>query len=129
MGQVAVTTGISFGCAGLISTLAALHGFESTPGRTIGIYAAILFSHGVVNTFGIKVLGILNYVSITIHSLGVGSLAIACLAKAPSHRTAAEVFGFFYDGTAVTPDAVGWSVRASPAYLAVCGILLTQYTL
>lgn len=62
-------------------------------------------------------MGVLNWTSVAFQSLGVGALAIAVLAKAPTHRTAAEVFGFFYDGTAVTDDAVGWSVRASPAYV------------
>jgi hypothetical protein len=53
LGQVAVTTGITFGCAGLIATLATVKGgFEPTAGKTLGIYAALLFSHGVVNTFG-----------------------------------------------------------------------------
>ncbi|KAK4051393.1 polyamine transporter tpo5 [Microbotryomycetes sp. JL201] len=125
LGQVAVTTGITFGEAGLISTLASINGFEPTPGITIGIYAALLVVHATINTFGIKTLGFFNRLSIAFHSLGVGSLAIALLARAPTHRTAKEVFGTFYDGT----GDPGWSIRASPAYVAVVGILLSQFTL
>jgi amino acid transporter len=126
LGQVAVTTGISFGCAGLVSTLATVKsGYTPTAGKTIGIYAAILFSHGTVNTFGVHILRYLNNTSILLHSAGVTSIAIAVLAKAPTHQSAKFVFATFNDGT----GDPGWSVRASPAYVACCGALMSQYTL
>ena len=125
LGQVAVTTGISFGCAGLTSTLITVQNdYTPTAGKTLGIYAAILFSHASINTFGVRVLRYLNNTSVILHSLGVTSFAVAILAKAPKHQTAKFVFASFYDGT----GDPGWSVRASPAYVAVCGILLSQYT-
>ncbi|MCJ1472440.1 hypothetical protein MMC13_001088 [Lambiella insularis] len=126
LGQVAVTTGITFGLAGLISTTATLSSdYSPTAGKTIGIYAALLISHGAVNTFGVHILRYLNNTSIVIHSLGVGALAIAVLAKAPTHQNAQFVFATFYDGT----GDPGWSTRASPAYVAACGVLMAQYTL
>ncbi|TVY94362.1 Amino-acid permease-like protein [Lachnellula willkommii] len=125
-GQVAVTTGISFGLAGLISTTATVKSdYVPTAGRTIGIYAAVLISHATVNTFGVHVLRYLNNSSIALHSLGVTAIAIAVLAKAPTHQSAKFVFATFYDGT----GDPGWSVRASPAYVAACGALMSQYTL
>ena len=128
LGQVAVTTGISFGLAGLISTTATLNSsYTPSAGKTIGIYAAVLISHGTVNTFGVRILRFLNNSSIVFHSLGVGSVAIAVLAKAPTHQSAKFVFATFYDGTGT--DGVGWSMRASPAYVATCGVLMAQYTL
>ncbi len=127
LGQVAVTTGISFGLAGLISTTASIDGYVPTPGKTIGIYAGILVSHGIINTFGVRILGILNNVSIALHSLGIFSFAVAVLAKAPTHQSAHFVFSTFYDGTGV--DGVGWSQIASPAYVACIGILMAQYTI
>ncbi|KAK0103846.1 hypothetical protein ONS96_004955 [Cadophora gregata f. sp. sojae] len=126
LGQVAVTTGISFGCAGLISTTATVKSsYTPTAAKTIGIYAAVLISHGVVNTFGVHVLKYLNNVSIALHSAGVTAIAIAVLAKAPTHQSAKFVFATFYDGT----GDPGWSIRASPAYVACCGALMSQYTL
>lgn len=151
------SVGITFGLAGLISTVATLDGYVPTPGRTIAIHIALLLSHALVNTFGIQLLKVLNNVSIgesktitcslrnpielmadsvifvcvyflllALHSLGVFSLTVAVLAKAPSYQSAKFVFGKFYDGTAASDTDVGWGVRASPAYVAVIGILMAQ---
>ncbi|SLM37308.1 apc amino acid permease [Lasallia pustulata] len=128
LGQVAVTTGISFGLAGLVSTTATVKGYTPTAGNTIGIYAALLISHGIVNSFGVHALRFLNNNSIVFHSLGVFALAVALLAKAPTHQSAKFVFATFFDGTGAA-GSVGWSVRASPAYVAACGALMSQYTL
>lgn len=125
-----MTTGISFGCANLISTLATIKSssYEPTAGKIIGIYAAILISHGLINTFGVGLLKYLNNSSILLHSAGVAAFAIAVIAKAPTHQSAHFVFGKFYDGTGVD-GAPGWSIRASPEYVAVCGTLMAQYTI
>ena len=78
----------------------------------------------MINTFGVHVLRYLNNSSIILHSVGVTCFAIAVLAKAPTHQSARDVFAKFYDGTGT--DGVGWSMRASPAYVAICGILMSQ---
>lgn len=129
LGQVAVTTGISFGLAGLIATAAKVKNsdFEGSAAQTIGIYAAVLVSHGLLNTFGVTLLKYLNNVSIFLHSVGVSAIAIAVLAKAPTHQSGKFVFATFYDGTGL--EGIGWSIRASPAYVAMCGVLMAQYTL
>ncbi|KAK0717401.1 amino acid/polyamine transporter I [Lasiosphaeria miniovina] len=129
LGQVAVTTGISFGLATLIPTAITVKNpnFAPTPAVTIGIYAAILVSHAVVNSFGVRTLRYLNNISILLHSVGVTALCIAILAKAPTHQPASFVFSTFSDGTGV--DGEGWSIRASPVYVAVCGSLMAQFTL
>lgn len=129
LGQVAVTTGISFGCAGLISTLATVKSsYTPSAAKTVGIYAALLVSHGILNTFGVKLLKYFNNASIILHSLGVFAFAVAVVAKAPTHQSAKFVFATFYDGTGVD-GAEGWGQRASPAYVAVCGLLMAQYTI
>lgn len=126
VGQFAVTTGITFGCANLIATLATVKGgFVPTAPKIIGIYAGLLVSHGLVNTFGVHILRYLNNSSVVLHSLGVTSFAIAVVAKAPTHQSAKFVFTTFYDGT----GNPGWATRASPGYVACIGILMAQYTL
>lgn len=129
LGQVAVTTGITFGLANLVSTTATVGtSYVPTPGKTIGIYAALLISHGVVNSFGVHTLRFLNNTSIILHSVGVTCFAIAVLSKAPTHQSAKFVFATFHDGTGLD-GYPGWSLRASPAYVAVCGVLMSQYTI
>ncbi|KAF3923182.1 hypothetical protein ABW20_dc0109256 [Dactylellina cionopaga] len=116
----------SFGGANLISTLATVKGsYEPTPGKIIGIYAALLFSHAVINSFGVKLLKYLNNTSIILHSVGISCIAIAVLAKAPKLQSAKFVFATFNDST----GDPGWSHIASPAYVAIIGILLAQYTI
>lgn len=113
LGQVAVTTGITFGGANLISITATIGtSYKPTAGKTLGIYAALLISHGMVNSFGVHTLRFFNTLSVILHSLGVASFAIAVLAKAPTHQSAKFVFATFNDGT----GDPGWSIRASPAY-------------
>lgn len=87
----------------------------------------MLVSHALVNTFGVHILRYLNNFSIFLHSVGVTAIAIAVLAKAPIHQSGKFVFATFYDGTGL--EGIGWSIRASPAYIAVCGSLMSQYTL
>ncbi|GAA5854380.1 hypothetical protein JCM9279_001027 [Rhodotorula babjevae] len=125
LGQAAVTASITFGNANLIATLAGEYGFESSAARIIGIDAGLLVLAGLLNSVQVKLLGHLNRLSIAMHSVGVFSVGVALLASAPSLRSGKEVFGTFYDGT----GDPGWSVRASPAYVAVTGILLAQFTI
>ncbi|KIM88000.1 hypothetical protein PILCRDRAFT_814677 [Piloderma croceum F 1598] len=128
LGQVAVTTGISFACATFLSTVCTLGtDFVPTPKTTIGIYAAVLVSQGLINTFGVHILKYLNNVSIFWHAIGTTVVVIAILAKAPTHQSGSFVFSTFIDQTGV--DGIGWGQRASHAYVVVTGCLLSQYTI
>ncbi|KAI4149594.1 MAG: hypothetical protein L6R39_002465 [Caloplaca ligustica] len=128
IGQIAVTTGIDFGLANLISTTAAIsNGYRGTAGKTLGILAIILVSQVAVNLFSVRRLRYMIHTSIALNSVGVLTLVIAVLAKAPTHQSAGFVFGKFFDGTGA--DGPGWSIRASPAYVAACGVLMSQYTI
>ncbi|KAI0795906.1 APC amino acid permease [Abortiporus biennis] len=128
LGQVAVTTGISYAVANFISTAITFQNdYVPSAKRTIGIYAAVLFTQGMINTFGVHLLGFLNNISVWWHGLGTTALVIAVLAKAPTHQSGKFVFRTFIDGTGL--DGVGWSDRASPAYVVIIGILMAQYTL
>ncbi|KAJ7203783.1 APC amino acid permease [Mycena pura] len=124
LGQVAVTTGISFACATFISTLCTIKtDFVPSAKTTIGIYAAVLAAQGTINTFGVHILHYLNNISIWWHGIGTFSLVVAILAKAPTHQSGTFVFKTFLDGTG------GWGDRASHAYVVVIGILMSQYTI
>ena len=129
LGQVAVTTGIDFSLATLISTTAEVsNGYKPSSGKTLGILAVVLLSHVLINLLSVRTLRYMIYTSIVLNTLGVSCLAIAVLAKAPTHQPGKFVFSTFYDGTGVTGHE-GWSIRASPAYVAVVGVLMSQYTI
>jgi amino acid transporter len=129
LGQVAATSGLAFGLAGLISTVATVKtNYDPTPGKNIAICVPILTSWALINTFGRKMLRYLLYIAVALNSVGVLALAIAVLAKAPVYQSASFVFRTFVDGTGVG-DGPGWSVRASPAYVACCGCLVSQFAL
>ncbi|KZO93984.1 APC amino acid permease [Calocera viscosa TUFC12733] len=127
LGQVAVTTGISYACATFIATTASVQSetYVPEPKSIIGIYAAVLITQGLINTFGVHILRILNNVSIVWHAVGTTAVIIAVLAAAPTHQSGTFVFRTFIDAT----GSPGWSERASPAYVVCIGVLLAQYTL
>lgn len=129
LGQIAVTTGIDFGLANLISTTAqVINGYNPSSGKTLGILAVVLLSHVLINLFSVRTLRHMIYTSIVLNSVGIACLAISVLAKAPTHRPAKFVFSTFFDGTGLDGQE-GWSLRASPAYVAAVGVLMSQYTI
>ena len=93
LGQVAVTAGISFGCAFSISAfLCQLHRRRRVARArryTIGILAVVLFIQGLLNTFSVKLVALLNDVSVCWHLVGV-ALIVVLLFWAPesgSHQS------------------------------------------
>ncbi|MFD7921213.1 amino acid permease [Streptomyces sp. NPDC059740] len=120
LGQVAVTAGIDFGAASFLGAYLNLQfGFTVTPGRTVALFAVILLLHGLLNTFGVRIVGLLNNVSVWWHVVGVALIA-AVLALVPDHhRSASFVFTHFVNGT-------GWG---STTYVVLIGLLMAQYTL
>jgi amino acid permease (GABA permease) len=120
LGQVAVTAGIDFGAAFFINAFGALvWGWSTAHSVTILIYAIVLLIHGLLNQFGIRLVALLNDISVWWHIVGV-LLIVAVLVFVPSHHQSASfVFGHFVNDT-------GLSV--SPIYIVLIGLLLAQYT-
>src|SRR5208337_4390162 len=78
LGQVAVTAGIDFGAAFFINALLDIQwGFDTRPWHTIVIFAAVLVLHGLLNSFGVTVVSILNNVSVWWHIGGVLIIVLA----------------------------------------------------
>jgi amino acid transporter len=75
----AVTAGISFGCAFSVSAFLALYTNQSywlLPKYTIGILVIILAVQGLLNTFSIKLVALLNDISVYWHLIGVAVIVI-----------------------------------------------------
>jgi amino acid permease (GABA permease) len=119
LGQVAVTAGIDFGAAFFINAFLALQWNVSTAHWvTILIFAIVLLVHGLLNQFGIRLVALLNDISVWWHIVGV-LIIVGVLAFAPSHHQSAKfVFTSTFNGT-------GWG---STFYVLLLGLLLAQYT-
>jgi amino acid permease (GABA permease) len=119
LGQVAVTAGIDFGAAFFINAwLNLVWGVSTAHWVTILIFAIVLFVHGLMNQFGIRLVALLNDVSVWWHIIGV-LIIVAVLAFGPSkHASSGYVFGHIVNNT-------GWG---STFYVLLLGLLLAQYT-
>ncbi|MEU2308130.1 amino acid permease [Streptomyces misionensis] len=119
LGLLGAIAGIDYGAALFTGAFAQLQwGFTPTPGRTMLIFCAILLLHAVLNLFGVRVVSLLNSVSVWWHLAGV-ALIVGALAIVPDHhRSPSFVFTTFVNET-------GWS---NHWYVAAIGLLLAQYT-
>ena len=71
LGQVAVTAGIDFGAALFLTAFRTCCGARAPGTGTILIYAIVLLVHGVLNQFGVRLVALLNNVSVWWHIIGV----------------------------------------------------------
>ncbi|MET7685443.1 amino acid permease [Streptomyces sp. NPDC005423] len=119
LGLLGAIAGIDYGAALFTGAFLNLRwGFTPTPGRTMLIFLAILLLHAVLNLFGVRLVSVLNSVSVWWHLAGV-AVIVGALAVVPDHhRSASFVFTKFVNDT-------GWS---NPLYVAAIGLLLAQYT-
>jgi amino acid permease (GABA permease) len=120
VGQVAVTAGIDFGCAFFINAFLNLEfGLGEAHWETILIFGIVLLVHGLLNQFGIKLVALLNDVSVWWHIIGV-LIIVAVLIFVPSHHLPAkEAFTGLFNGTGFN---LGWW------YIIPIGLLTAQYT-
>jgi amino acid permease (GABA permease) len=119
LGQVAVTAGIDYGFAFFFTSfLNMVAGVPTTSGYILIVYAGILLLHGLLNTFGVRVVAFLSDVSVWWHLLGVAIIA-GVLAFVPSHHASASfVFTKF----------INLSGFHSTPYIFLVGLLMAQYT-
>jgi amino acid permease (GABA permease) len=119
LGQVAVTAGIDFGAAFFLNAYLDLaFGFDARRWHTILLFGLILVLHGLLNTFGVRLVALLNDVSVWWHVVGV-LIIVGALAIVPDHHQSTSfVFTHFVNNT-------GWG---SSVYVGLLGLLLAQYT-
>jgi amino acid transporter len=122
MGQIGVTAGIDFGLALFSSALLnLLFGYPLTPPYVILIYAVALFLHGLLNTFGVRLVALLNDISVWWHLAGV-AVIVGILFVVPSHHQSVSfIFTNFVNNT-------GLSFGGVSVYVFLIGLLLAQYT-
>ncbi|MBL1095618.1 amino acid permease [Streptomyces coffeae] len=119
LGLLGAIAGIDYGAALFTGALFQLQwGFDPTPESTMVIFVCILLLHAVLNLFGVRLVSLLNSISVWWHLGGV-AVIVGALTIVPSHHQSPEfVFTEFVNDT-------GWS---NPLYVAAIGLLLAQYT-
>jgi amino acid permease (GABA permease) len=131
LGQIGITAGIDFGLAFFASALLnLLWGYPLTvfsflPNLPrlpiVVVYVVVLALHGLLNTFGVRLVAILNDISVWWHVAGV-LIIVGALFLIPSHHQSLQfVFTDFENFT-------GASFGGAPIYVFLIGLLLAQYT-
>ena len=149
IGQVAVTAGIDYGLAVSIDVLlnAWFPSFPATLGSvsaidpatqwtTLAIYAVVLALHAFLNIFGVRIVALLNDVSVWWHIAGVilisGGVIIAALTLqqfgAPHFTTHVNATPINSVGALFSADGKYNATGFPTWYAFLLGLLLAQYT-
>jgi amino acid permease (GABA permease) len=119
LGQMAITAGIDYGLALFATAFLNLTvSYPSSPGYVYLVFAVVLVIHGLLNTFGVRLVARLNDISVGWHIVGV-LVIVAALAILPQHH---QSFSFVF--TKIVNNT-GWG---STFYVLLLGLLLAQYT-
>src|SRR2546427_2093014 len=137
LGQFAITAGIDFGAAAFIAAFLniAFH-VEVTRLILVGVYTGVLAAHGLLNTFGIRLVALFNDISVWWHMIGVAIIVLLVILIPDHHTSLGTIFSFstkpkeaggipgFINGTGFASGFFG-----STLYIFLIGLLLAQYTI
>jgi amino acid transporter len=136
LGQVAVTAGIDFGFAAFFTAfLNIAFNVEPTKLIVVASYTGVLALHGLMNTFGIKLVALLNDISVWWHVAGVLVIFAILFIVPDKHTSFANIFSLsktagrgqvpgFINGTGFSNGIFGTKI-----YVFIIGMLMAQYTL
>ncbi|MFK0106430.1 amino acid permease [Streptomyces sp. NPDC091217] len=119
LGLLGATAGIDYGAAAFAGAFAQMQ-WDVTPttGTTVLLFGVILLVHGLLNSAGVRLVTVLNSISVWWQLAGV-AVIVGSLTFAPAkHQSPAFVFTHFHNNT-------GFS---SPLYVVLVGSLLAGYT-
>jgi amino acid transporter len=119
LGLLGAIAGIDYGAATFIGAFANLQwGIEPTGGTTMVIFACILLLHGVLNVCGVRLVELLNSISVWWQLIGA-AVIVGALTLAPApHRSPEWVFTTFHNDTGFD----------NALYVCLIGSLLAGYT-
>src|SRR5437868_7132447 len=123
IGQIAITAGIDYGAAIFTDALLNLlwtGTFKSTPHEIIYVYAVILALHAFMNTFGVRLVALLNDISVWWHVLGVLIIVGFLIFKPAHHQSFSTVFSHTVNNSGFSHSWL-W-------FVLLLGLLQAQYT-
>jgi amino acid permease (GABA permease) len=122
LGQVGVTAGIDFGLAFFVDYwLNAVFNYPTAPWAIILVYGVVLFIHGLLNTFGVQLVALLNDISVWWHVVGVLVIVAVLFIFSKYHNGPDYIFTKFV-------NLSGFSFQGASIYVFLTGLLLAQYT-
>jgi amino acid transporter len=123
IGQIAITAGIDYGAAIFTDALLSLlwpGTFKATPHEIIYVYAVILALHALMNIFSVKLVALLNDISVWWHVLGVLIIVGFLIFKPDHHQSVGTVFSKTINNSGFSHGWL-WLVL-------LLGLLQAQYT-
>lgn len=119
LGLLGAIAGIDYGAATFIGAFAQMQwGIAPTGGTTMAVFGCILLLHGLLNVRGIRLITVLNSISVWWQLLGV-AVIVGALTLAPAkHQSAQFVFTHFHNDSGIE----------NPLYVCLIGALLAGYT-
>ncbi|MEU1145003.1 amino acid permease [Streptomyces sp. NPDC005863] len=119
LGLLGAIAGIDYGAALFTGAFLNLKfGFTPSTEKTFLIFLCILLLHAVLNLFNVRLVSLLNSISVWWHVAGVAVIVGVLVIVPDHHQSASSVFGTFVNDT-------GWD---NPLYVTAIGLLLAQYT-
>src|SRR3954454_21367876 len=123
IGQIAITAGIDYGAAVFTDALLSLlwpGTFHSTQHEIIAVYAVILALHAFMNIFSVKLVALLNDISVWWHVIGVVIIVGFLIFKPAEHQSFHTVFTQTINNSGFSHSWL-W-------FVLLLGLLQAQYT-
>jgi amino acid transporter len=123
IGQIAITAGIDYGAAVFTDALLQLlwpGTFNGNSHEVIYVYAVILAAHVLLNVFSVRLVAMLNDISVWWHVLGVLIIVAFLIFKPDHHQSFGTVFGHTINNSGFSHPWL-W-------YVLLLGLLQAQYT-
>src|SRR5881392_2020008 len=123
IGQIAITAGIDYGAAVFTDALLQVlwpGSFHGTQHEIVTVYAVILALHAFMNIFSVKLVALLNDISVWWHVLGVTIIVAFLVLKPDHHQSVGTVFSKTINNSGFSHSWL-W-------FVLLLGLLQAQYT-
>ena len=124
VGQIGVIASVDFALANYVLFSLKLLGWDSLRATKFTVfftYLLMLTIHGIMNTYGVKLVKMFGDISVWWHVVGVAIIVVALLAAGDNRSGTTGLFDF--------KNSTGWSFPGSGLYVGLIGLLLAQYTI
>ena len=124
VGQIGVIASVDWALANYVLYSFKLLGWDDlrpTKWTVYVTYLILLAVHGLLNTYGVKLVKLLGDISVWWHVFGVAVIVGALLLAGKNKTGTTGIFDF--------KNSTGWSFPGSGLYVGLVGLLLAQYTI